>query len=63
MSVLFSLTTHVRPFGAVPFMLTRVLSELVKPPPPSGLVPIGQVATAFDCAPAGFETIRDSTCL
>ena len=53
---LFWRTTHVLPFGAVPFMLLSVLAELVKPPPPSGRVPFGQVATAFDWTPAGFVT-------
>lgn len=38
---------------AVPFMLTLVLDELVTPPPPSGTVPVWQLAAAFDCARAG----------
>jgi hypothetical protein len=44
-------------------MLTSVLSELVKPPPPSGMVPVGQAATTFVWVPAGFVTIGDSTTL
>jgi hypothetical protein len=58
---LFCVTTHVWPFGAVPFMVASVLVELVMPPPPSGRVPLGHVATAFDWVPAGFATSCDST--
>jgi hypothetical protein len=43
-------------------MLSAVSDELVKPPPPSGTVPVGQVAAALVCRPAGFVTSADVTC-
>ena len=43
---LFSLTAHERPWGPLELRLTEALREFVDAPPPSGLVPVGQVTTA-----------------
>ena len=44
-------------------MVTSVLAELVKPPPPSGIVPAGQVAAACVWRREGFVTTCDWTTL